>query len=65
MNDFVWNVRIAQCYVNLDFRFESADKAVAFARTAAKTYQADKENLEVSIRPMFAENVTVEKEEEE
>lgn len=61
----IWNVRIEKSYVDLDFRFESAEEAEAFARTATESYQPDDEKFTVSVRAVFAEDVTAEKEDNE
>lgn len=65
MSNPIWNVRIEKSYVRLDFGFNSAEEAEAFARTATETYRPDKNEFTVSVRAVFAEDVTAEKEDEE
>lgn len=65
MDEPVWNVKIEKAYLDLDFAFDSAEEAEAFARTAVESYQPDKEKFSVSVNAVMADGVVADVKEDE
>lgn len=60
-----WNVTIKKAWRELEFVFETAEDAEAFASTAAESYVPDMEKMSIAVSAVIAENVVKAVEEEE